>query len=197
MNDKTLDYYNQNANTFFEGTVSVNFREVQDKFLKILPGKKILDFGCGSGRDTKYFLDNGYDVIAIDGSIELCKKASEYTGIEVKHMLFQELNEKDTYDGIWACSSILHLNKEELKPVLLKMVEALKKHGIIYTSFKYGDFEGERNGRYFSNFTIESFKEYVQDISTIQIEEYWLSGDVRKGREKEQWLNLILRKTNS
>ena len=197
MNDKTLDYYNQNANTFFEGTVSVNFKEVQDKFLEVLPGKKILDFGCGSGRDTKYFLDNGYDVIAIDGSIELCKKASEYTGIEVKHMLFQELNDKDTYDGIWACSSILHLNKEELKPVLLKMVEALKKQGIIYTSFKYGNFEGERNGRYFSNFTIESFKEYVQDISTIQIEEYWLSGDVRKGREDEQWLNLILRKTNS
>ena len=197
MNDKTLDYYNQNANTFFEGTVSVNFREVQDKFLKVLPGKKILDFGCGSGRDTKYFLDNGYDVIAIDGSIELCKKASEYTGIEVKHMLFQELNDKDTYDGIWACSSILHLNKEELKPVLLKMIDALKKQGIIYTSFKYGNFEGERNGRYFSNFTIESFKEYVQDISTIQIEEYWLSGDVRKGREDEQWLNLILRKTNS
>lgn len=197
MNDKTLDYYNQNANTFFEGTVSVNFKEVQDKFLKVLPGKRILDFGCGSGRDTKYFLDNGYDVIAIDGSIELCKKASEYTGIEVKHMLFQELNDKDTYDGIWACSSILHLNKEELKPVLLKMIDALKKHGIIYTSFKYGNFEGERNGRYFSNFTIESFKEYVQDISTIQIEEYWLSGDVRKGREDEQWLNLILRKTNS
>ena len=197
MNDKTLDYYNQNANTFFEGTVSVNFKEVQDKFLKVLPGKRILDFGCGSGRDTKYFLDNGYDVIAIDGSIELCKKASEYTGIEVKHMLFQELNEKDTYDGIWACSSILQLNKEELKPVLLKMIDALKKQGIIYTSFKYGDFEGERNGRYFSNFTIESFKEYVQDISTIQIEEYWLSGDVRKGREDEQWLNLILRKTNS
>ena len=197
MNDKTLDYYNQNANTFFEGTVSVNFKEVQDKFLEVLPGKKILDFGCGSGRDTKYFLDNGYDVIAIDGSIELCKKASEYTGIEVKHMLFQELNDKDTYDGIWACSSILHLNKEELKPVLLKMIDALKKQGIIYTSFKYGNFEGERNGRYFSNFTIESFKEYVQDISTIQIEEYWLSGDVRKGREDEQWLNLILRKTNS
>jgi 2-polyprenyl-3-methyl-5-hydroxy-6-metoxy-1,4-benzoquinol methylase len=197
MNNKTLDYYNQNANTFFEGTVSVNFKEVQDKFLKVLPGKKILDFGCGSGRDTKYFLDNGYDVIAIDGSEELCKKASKYTGIKVKHMLFQELDEKDTYDGIWACSSILHLNKEELKPVLLKMIEALKKHGIIYTSFKYGDFEGERNGRYFSNFTIESFKEYVQDISSIQIEEYWLSGDVRKGREEEQWLNLILRKTNS
>jgi 2-polyprenyl-3-methyl-5-hydroxy-6-metoxy-1,4-benzoquinol methylase len=197
MNNKTLDYYNQNANTFFEGTVSVNFKEVQDKFLKVLPGKKILDFGCGSGRDTKYFLDNGYDVTAIDGSIELCKKASKYTGIKVKHMLFQELDEKDTYDGIWACSSILHLNKEELKPVLLKMIEALKKHGIIYTSFKYGDFEGERNGRYFSNFTIESFKEYVQDITSIQIEEYWLSGDVRKGREEEQWLNLILRKTNS
>ena len=81
MVNKTLNYYNQNADSFIEGTVSVNFKEVQDKFLQMLSGKKILDFGCGSGRDTMYFLKSGFDVTATDGSEELCKYASEYTGI--------------------------------------------------------------------------------------------------------------------
>lgn len=144
MVNKTLNYYNQNADSFIEGTVSVNFKEVQDKFLQMLSGKKILDFGCGSGRDTMYFLKSGFDVTATDGSEELCKYASEYTGIQVKQMLFQDLDEVDYYDGIWACSSILHLSKNELRIVMNKMSRALKSGGIIYTSFKYGNFEGER-----------------------------------------------------
>ena len=121
----TLDYYNQNAQSFASGTVSVDFHETQDRFLKLLDkGSLVLDFGCGSGRDTKYFLEHGYQVDAIDGSKELCKIASEYTGITVKQMLFQELNETEKYDGIWACSSILHRSKEELKTVLKKMIAA-------------------------------------------------------------------------
>lgn len=102
----TLDYYNKNAKKFISGTISVDFGIVQNRFLdKLHPGAEILDYGCGSGRDTKYFLEQGCKVTAIDGSQELCKLASEYTGIPVKHMLFQELNEKEAYDGIWACSS--------------------------------------------------------------------------------------------
>ena len=94
MND-TLNYYNSKAKEFVSGTVDVNFTETQDIFLSMIStGGKILDFGCGSGRDTKYFLDRGCRVDAIDGSLELCKAASEYTGITVKHMLFQDLNKK-------------------------------------------------------------------------------------------------------
>ena len=90
----TLDYYNKNVQSFIDGTVSVDFQHIQDVFLELLPeNAKILDFGCGSGRDTKYFLEHGCIVDAIDGSLELCKAAREYTGINVKHMLFQELNE--------------------------------------------------------------------------------------------------------
>lgn len=197
MTNKTLDYYNQNAKSFIQGTVSVDFKETQDKFLQSLTGKKILDFGCGSGRDTKYFIESGYTVTAIDGSEELCKSASAYTGIQVKHMLFQDLNEVDCYEGIWACSSILHLPKEELKIVTQKMSRALKQNGIIYTSFKYGNFEGERNGRYFTDFTLDVFKEFISDLKDIAIEEYWITRDVRPGREDEKWLNLILRKIAS
>lgn len=191
----TIDYYNQNANQFVQGTIFVDFSATQERFLAKLPtGAYVLDFGCGSGRDTKCFLEKGYQVEATDGSEELCKLASEYTGIQVKNMLFDELDETEKYDGIWACSSILHLPKTELKDVLKKMVVALKKHGVIYTSFKYGEFEGERNGRYFTDFTLESFEAFMQDIPNLRIEESWITGDVRPMRGEEKWLNLILRK---
>lgn len=195
--NNTLKYYDMNAEKFVEGTVSVDFVVTQNKFLDKLPvNASILDFGCGSGRDTKYFLDHGMNVEAIDGSKELCKMASEYTGIEVKHMIFQELDEIEKYDGIWACSSILHLPKFELLSVLKKMIVALKDNGIIYTSFKYGEFEGNRNDRYFTDFTIDSFKNFIKNVDNISIEEYWITDDVRPGRETEKWLNLLLRKTN-
>ena len=193
--NKTLDYYNTNADTFAAGTVSVDFEETQNRFLEMLePGTFILDFGCGSGRDTKYFLERGYRVDAVDGSEELCRFASAYTGTVVRRMLFQELDELDKYDGIWACSSILHLPRWELKTVFEKMIDALKEEGYIYTSFKYGDFEGERNGRYFTDFTIDTFKEFIQDINGLKIVDYWITGDVRPGRGEEKWLNLLLQK---
>lgn len=195
MSDKTLDYYNQNADTFAAGTVSVDFKEAQDKFLsRLRPGDHVLDFGCGSGRDTRYFLEAGLQVSATDGSEELCKLASKYTGIQVKQMLFQELNDREKYDGIWACSSILHLPKDELKQVFIKMAAALKANGIIYASFKYGEFEGERNGRYFTDFTAEGFEEFMQAVEQLKLEEYWITGDVRPGRGEEKWLSLILQK---
>lgn len=195
MRDKTLNYYNTNAYSFVSATLSVDFSQTQDKFLHLLPPTAaILDFGCGSGRDTKYFLDAGMQVDATDGSEELCRLASEYTGIPVRQMLFEELDAKAQYDGIWACSSILHLSQESLKDVLKKMIVALKEHGIIYTSFKYGTFEGERNGRFFTDFTEETFRDFVADVDGIRIEEMWITGDVRPGRGDERWLNLILRK---
>ena len=126
--NKTLDYYNKNASSFAEKTIAVDFHDTQKHFQELLPEQGyILDFGCGSGRDIKYFLSQNFRVDAIDGSEELCRIASDYTGIKVKEMLFQELDEIEKYDGIWACSSILHLTQNELKTVFGKMVKALKR----------------------------------------------------------------------
>ena len=105
-----------------------------------------------------------------------------------------EFFQQKKYDGIWACSSILHLSKDELKNVMQRMLCALKDDGVIYTSFKYGTFEGERNGRYFTDFTKKTFDGFLSGIRHVKIEEQWLTGDVRPGRESEQWLNLMLRK---
>ena len=195
--NETLNYYNEKAVSFSESTVHVDFTETQQTFLDCLPSHAhILDFGCGAGRDTKYFLEQGCRVTAVDGSEALCKIASEYTGIQVKQMLFQNLDETEKYDGIWACASILHLKKKELPDVLVKMRNALKKQGIIYTSFKYGDFEGVRNGRYFTDFTEELFADFMKDIPGLTIEKTWITGDVREGRGDERWINILLRKVN-
>ena len=193
--NSTLGYYDNHADEFYKSTVNVQFSTMQECFLeKLKKGSYILDFGCGSGRDTKYFLEKGCNVDAMDGSKELCKLASEYTGIEVKNMFFQELVEVDKYDGIWACSSILHLPIDELDKVMRKMVVALKENVIIYTSFKYGTFAGERNGRFFTDMTEETFADFLSRIDGLEVEEQWTTSDVRPGRGEEKWLNLILRK---
>lgn len=197
MNDKytiqTLNYYNQNALQFSSSTQSLDFVSVQNKFLSLLPPKAhILDFGCGSGRDTKYFLNHGYHTDAIDGSGELCRIASEYTGASVKQMLFHELNASDEYDGIWACSSILHSTYYELKDILKKLARALKKEGILYASFKYGDFEGMRNGRYFIDMTEDKLQKILQETKVFDFKEKWITTDIRPGRDEEKWMNIIL-----
>ena len=195
MLDKTINYYDINAKEFVEETLNVDFKATQDKFINKLPAKGyILDFGCGSGRDTKYFLARDFNVDAIDGSIELCKIASEYTNIKVRHMYFNELSIVNKYDGIWACSSILHLSLDDLVDVFKRMSKALKDEGIIYTSFKYGDFSGERNGRYFTDMTEDSFAKLIADVENLKVEEQWITADVRPQRGNEKWLNLILRK---
>ena len=191
----TLDYYNSKAKDFVSGTVDVAFTEIQDIFLEYIPvGGRILDFGCGSGRDTKYFTSKGYDVDAIDGSEELCKIASEYTGIQVKQMLFEELDEVELYDGVWACASILHVEKKQLPDIIKKMAIATQKGAVVYTSFKYGQFEGVRNGRFFTYLTEESFGELLRNVPELVIEKLWISADVRVERGEERWLNIMLRK---
>ncbi|MBQ7433076.1 MAG: methyltransferase domain-containing protein [Lachnospiraceae bacterium] len=194
-NNDTLAYYDTHADAFYHSTVQVDFTAMQERFLtKLQKGSDILDFGCGSGRDIRYFLEQGYGVEAVDGSEKMCKLAGAYTGIKVKHQRFQELSEVERYDGIWACASILHLPMEELSMVLGRMAAALKKHGVIYTSFKYGTFAGVRNGRYFTDMTEASFAELLRDIDGLTVEEQWTTWDVRPGRGEEKWLNLILRK---
>lgn len=193
--DDTLQYYNQHAKAYVDSTRDVEFSQTQERFLQYLkPGARILDFGCGSGRDTKYFRNRGFQVEAVDGSAEFVRIASDYTGINVRRMLFQDLDEVDRYDGIWACSSILHLPFAELEEVLGKMARALRRRGIVYTSFKYGTEEGGRSGRYFTNMTEAKMAGLLERIPVYDVEEMWVTFDVRPDRGDERWLNMILRK---
>lgn len=193
--NSTISYYEDHADAFAANTKDVDFYDTQERFLRWLPdGGKILDFGCGAGRDTKFFLQKGYEVEALDGSWKLCKIAEKNTGIKVTYQRFETFQKEECYDGIWACASVLHLPAEQLQMVLKNLAAALKKEGVLYLSFKYGTEETIRNGRFFTDMTEEMFASVLQQGLELTLEEEWVSADVRPGREKEQWLNLILKK---
>ena len=197
MDVKTIDFYNKKSQIFADETLEVEFKSCQDQFVELLqPHAKILDFGCGSGRDTRYFLSLGFQVEAIDGAKELCKIASKNTGIEVKNVLFQEFCEIDKYDGIWACASLLHLEKAEIKKVIASIAMALKTKGFLYISFKYGDFHGMRHGRYFTDLKENTMQELLDDVGQFFMVKQWISSDARPNRSDEKWLNLIVQKKN-
>lgn len=194
----TLDYYNQNAKLYFNQTIEADLKENYDKFLsKISKESYILDFGCGSGRDSKYFIEHGYQVKAMDGSIEMCKLASQYIGQEAICMKFDELKEENTYDAIWACSSILHVEKEALPDVLNKMVRALKPNGIIYTAFKKGEGFQVNEGKYYNFLTKEELEKVLQKVKEkVNIIEYFETLSSTKKTEKVVWSNFILQKVD-
>lgn len=190
----TNDFYNKNAAEFFEGTVNADMSKNYQPFLEQLPkNASILDAGCGSGRDSLAFKKLGYQVTSIDGSKELCKLASHYIGQEVCNMRFQDIAFDNEFDGIWACATLLHVTSEELMEVLGKFKRALKPNGIFYASFKYGEFEGERNGRYFTDLTEEKAGKLLVACG-LEVEKMWMTGDVREGRGDEKWLNILCRK---
>lgn len=190
-----MNYYDENAQEFFDDTVNADMSSHQEKFLKLIPENgHILDAGCGSGRDGKMFKDFGYEVTAIDGSVEMCKIAREYSGINVKHMQFQEINFNNEFDGIWASASLLHVPSSELDLVLNKLRKSLKADGIFYASFKYGNFEGNRNGRYFNDLT-ESTATEIFKRNDYNVIETWITSDSRKDREDEKWTNILVKKS--
>lgn len=195
--DTTISYYDQNAEDFCRSTLSVDFSEIRNLFIEQLPeGAEILDLGCGSGRDSLAFLESGYAVMPVDGSAEICQRAEEILGIPVRQMDFSELQETDAFDGVWACASLLHLPSSKLEEQFRRISDALRPGGVCYASFKYGDFEGLRNGRYFTDLDEDSFKTLLGKIPNLDIIRLWKTVDVRPGRENETWLNALIRKTS-
>lgn len=189
----TLDYYNQQAEVFASNTLYVDFSNIRNIFLSYIRDKgKILDLGCGSGRDSKAFMEMGFEVTALDGSKELCKIASEYIGKKVICTTFQDFTSEEKFDGVWACASLLHLEKEDIKSVMNKLADSLNEGGCFYASFKYGTFFGVRNGRFFTDMDEEVFHELLKDIPSLRIDKEFITSDVRPGRDDEKWLNVFL-----
>lgn len=190
----TKDYYNKNAQEFFNQTVKADMSELYDIFLKNLPCNegKILDLGCGSGRDSKYFLDSGFEVVAMDISEELGKRASEYIGQKVIIQDMRNLHYQNEFIGIWACASLLHLDEDEIIETLRKIFKSLKRDGIAYISFKYGDKNYEKDGRKFTCFTYEKFIKLGKEFES-KILQWFITEDVRADRKNEKWFNIVLK----
>lgn len=191
----SIDYYNNNADHFFDTTVFVDMSALYEKFTKLVPpGSLILDVGCGTGRDSKHFSELGYKIEAIDGSQKLVDKARLFTGLDIKCADFSSIKETNRYDAIWACASLLHVPKSDLPRLVNQLIESMKEGGVMYCSFKYGDDEREKDGRSFTDLNEASLREIVFEAGNCCISETWMSEDKRPDRT-ENWLNCLIHKT--
>ena len=195
--NQILDYYNNNAQAFFENTYQVEMESLYAPFLRYLPEQaSILDLGCGSGRDILAFKKKGYQVEAIDYSAELVEKARELTGIEVRQQSFYDLAENNKYDGIWACASLLHCERDRLTEVLGLIFKALKPNGVCYMSFKYGNTDREKEGRSFTDLNEQQVHDLLKQIDQALLLQQWITVDKRPDRT-EEWLNILIRKVQA
>lgn len=193
---ETLEYYQINADKFFKKTVSVDVTELYKPFLEFMPETgAILDAGCGSGRDSRFFIRHGFNVTAFDNSLEMVKLASDFIGQDCLLLSFDDIRFENKFDGVWACSSMLHVPKSNMISVLNRLSTSLKADGIFYTSFKYGNTEIFKNGRHFSNYNEKSFNALLLEQNKLSVLKYWITNDLRPGRQDEKWLNVLLRKT--
>ena len=189
--NRTINYYNENAEIFFQDTACADMSHLYQRFLPLIPaGGRILDLGCGSGRDSRYFLKQGYQVTAIDGSAELCRLASKYIGQEVLCIDFRDLAFENCFDGVWACASLLHVPRDSIKDILARIYRALACSGVLYASFRRTkESEPAESGS-----SMTTMKTLFTEEDGWEICENLLTGDVREGREGEQWVNVVVRK---
>ena len=193
--NSTLEYYAKNAQDFFDSTYDKKMEEIYQQFLPHLPENGyLLDAGCGSGRDSRYFLSKDYKIDAIDASKEMTALASSYIGQEVKCLSFEQIEQSERYDGIWAAASLLHLPYTELPQTLNQLSQALKDDGVLYASFKYGELEYVKEGRHFTPLTEKKAEALFEQLDTLHLLTIWLSDDVRQERKGEKWLNLLAKK---
>ena len=196
MPDLNIDYYQQNAGTFFADTVEVDMTPLYCRFLPLLPERAhILDAGCGSGRDARAFAKLGHHVTAFDACSPLVAMAEAHLGQRVHCLRFQDISWQDEFDGIWACASLLHVPAVGLPDVMRRLRKALHRGGILYTSFKYGGGEREHHGRRFTDLDEAGLAALLRRVPGLELMESWISGDLRPARESDRWLNTLLRRT--
>ena len=198
----TLDFYQTNAKDFFSQTINVDMQNVYQPFLENLPkGKQaILDVGCGSGRDSVFFANQGFDVTAIDGSQNLIDLAKETDNrVNWQCMTFEEIdaqNWQNHFTGIWACASLLHVPFDDLTKLLNDLILCIKPDGILYASFKYGDSEREKDGRFFCDINEQRWQLIGEQLDSAKPVMIWQTIDNRVDRQ-EIWWNVILLKLSN
>ncbi len=189
----TSDFYLRNAQQFYDSTVSVDANELYECFLPLIPaGGRILDAGCGSGRDARAFLNNGYKVTAFDACVPLVDLASRLLNQPVMACRFNEFQSESQFDGIWACASLLHVPYSELVETISHLTGFLRPSGYFYFSFKYGEGEGEIGGRHFT-YLNEVNVQSLSDSAGMFVHQSWVTQDLRPDRADEKWLNVILK----
>jgi SAM-dependent methyltransferase len=190
-------YYEDNAQRYIAQTFHVNMSQLYAEFLPfVADGGCILDAGSGSGRDTLEFLHRGYVVEAFDSSPALAAASTHLTGIPTAVLRFQEFASSPRFDGIWACASLLHVPKHELRDAVARLVAALRSGGALYASFKYGSGERvSRDGRLFVDLTEPELRSLLSSFADLIIRKIWITEGEGALRGRDRWLNVIVTKT--
>ncbi len=193
ITEKNLLFYQLNANTYIEETIHLDMERIREKFINLLPkGGHILDLGCGSGRDSRIFLDRGFRVTATDASPEMAAITGKFLGRDVIVQKAQELCDKEKYDAIWACASLLHIPKSEIPDTFKAITAALKPRGIWYMSFKQGNNERwDDRGRFFNDYSMQTLTGLLDKIDRIEIIDIYEKTAAGPYGD-ECWLNIFL-----
>jgi SAM-dependent methyltransferase len=166
----TIEYYNSNADKFSRETLHVDMSAFYEPLLELIPRSgKILDAGCGSGRDSLYFMQHGYQVEAFDGSAEMCRLASKLIAQPVEQKTFDEVDWDSEFDGVWACASLLHVRRDSMDAVLERLCQALRPSSVIFASFKHRDEEWEQQGRFFNGYSEDSFRQLIEGHPSLRV----------------------------
>ena len=187
---ETIGFYDANAAGYVAETANVEFGALQREFAQRLPkGGRVLDLGCGSGRDSLAFLKAGFAVDAVDGSARMAEAANGLTGLPIARATFSGYEPQGPYDGIWACSSLLHVPAAELVAIISKYACGLAPGGTFYLSFKLGAHDGMRGGRWFTDLDEPALRALVAQVPGLLVDRVDVTGDARPGRSEEKWLN--------
>ena len=190
----SIDYYDRNGEAFFADSINVDELPQRRRFIELLPrGGTVLEAGCGSGRDARYFAEQGFAVTAFDGSATMVRLASAHSGLTVLHATFADMAWTQAFDGVWACASLLHLPRAELVHAFARIFRALRPGGVAFVSFKRGDRERSTNGRWFTDLEPEDLTALL-DAAAFETLLTDVSSDVRPGREHEQWVSAFARR---
>jgi SAM-dependent methyltransferase len=188
-------WYDRNTKDYVERTEFVDMSDVHARFLAHVPaGGRILDAGCGSGRDSLAFQRLGYDVVPMDASIEMVRHASARLGKPGLHLRHEDIDFVEAFEAVWSNASLLHVTHAELPAVLRKYRDALVPGGVLFASFKHGEGQRISTERLFASQTAASFRDVIGQVPGMELIETWIETDRRPGREHEEWLNTLSRK---
>jgi len=195
MHHGTLPYYEANASAYAAKADDLDMAIYQARLISRLPPRaRILDVGCGSGRDAAAFSAAGHTVLAVDGSEAMCAVARARGGFDVRRMLFSEIAFEAEFNGAWCSASLLHVPKEDEADALRRVVRSLVPGGVLVGLWKKGDGQcPDAEGRLFRYHTEDSLRALAAAVPELVLEKIVEDPDNR--RPDVAWLTLIGRRT--
>lgn len=191
---RVVKHYNKKSKEYYDQTIRIDMTSEYDKFIsKIKPGGLICDIGCGSGRDTKFFIENGFRVLSIEPSTHLAKLANAYEFSHVKNQTLLEMSYTNRFDAIWCCAVLQHIEPKNLQKSISRIAEMLRPNGIIYLSYRTSSSSNEPSRNTIFIHETSTIKEHLDNNNLEVIKNY---SQISKKDNIHPFNTFILKKNN-